>query len=295
MLYLPGELPDEHNSLLNLHKELTSAHSRIVKEIKVQTNSGIKHFEIIVQPVFSGRGKLIGRLYRLTDLSRERQLRQMLADQNSQLESANQSLTKRAQLAAEIKRMTIRNQLARELHDQLGHTIIMTISALEKIEKLPDDSQRWIELENLSAHLADLLQKSGNEDGSAVDENQTISRIFENLKHENQNSGITLITDIQGNTTAIPVKHYHDILQICREAITNAVKHGNASQINVFLKIGDNQYDLIIVDNGDGDPDYSTGFGLSGMKKRVQSMDGNIRIQSDTGGFAIFIKIPISK
>jgi PAS domain S-box-containing protein len=294
LLYLPGDLTSEHNSLISINKELTTALTKIDREIKIQTNSGLKHFEVIVQPIY-GRKKLIGRLYRLTDLSREKQLRQMLSDQNKQLESANQSLTKRAQLASDIKRMTIRNQLARELHDQLGHTIIMTISALEKIERMPDDDNRWLELENLRDHLIDLLQRTSDEDNAAIDENQNVSRIFETLKQENQKSGLVLVTDIQGNATIIPAHHNHDILQICREAITNAVKHGKAGQVNIFLKIADSHYDLIIVDDGNGNPDYSTGFGLTGMQKRVQTLKGNIKIQSDSGGFAIFIKIPLIK
>ena len=260
ILYLPHELPDQHNSLLNIKKELTTAQSILVREIKIQTSSGIKHFEVIVQPVFSDRKKLLGRLYRLTDLSRERQLRQLLAEQNSQLETANQSLTKRAQLASDIKRMTIRNQLARELHDQLGHTIIMTISALEKIEKMADEESRWNELRNLQSHLEDLLQKSNEEEANSADDNQNIGRIFEILKQENKRSSLVLVTDLQGSAALIPANHNHELLQICREAITNAVKHGNANQVNIFLKISDSHYDLIIVDDGEGNPGYSNGF-----------------------------------
>ena len=93
----------------------------------------------------------------------------------------------------------------------------------------------------------------------------------------------------------IPDTHIHDLQQICREAATNSVKHGHADQLDYFLQITDTSYDLVIVDNGRSISEYSKGFGLTNMESRVENLGGHIRFQNDSGGFAIFIKIPLSK
>lgn len=294
LLYMPYESSDEHQALLNMQKRLMTAVDPLTVEIKIQTDTGLRLYEVMMLPLLTPRKHLIGRLYRLTDLTREHQLRQLLSEQNKQLEVANQSLERRTKLTADIKRMSIRNQLARELHDQLGHTIIMALSALEQIDQLSDEDERWNELDLLREHLSLQLQRAvpaDPEDTSRFVD--SVNRMFESLKKESEKAGVRLSIDVQGKSSLIPAEHTHDLLQICREAITNSVKHGNSKLVSIFLKASDTEYDLAILDDGGGSMEYSDGFGLNSIRSRVGDLNGSTRFQSDTGGFAIFIRIPI--
>lgn len=292
---------ENENELSNLtaYTDLIESENEIVREIELNTLTGRRYFEVMVKPFFTGRNKLRGRLIRLTELSRERQLRQLLADQNKQLAAANYSLSKRTRIAADLKRMTVRNQLARELHDQLGHTIIMALSSIDRIDK--DNLDRWDQLDELMKNVSELLQRSLPEKNSQYDEVQIqnkifgISAILSELKQDAVQAGIQVEFDIQGPADEVPADHLHDLSQIFRETMTNAVKHGKADKIDYFMMINDNGYDVIIADNGTAEAKFEKGFGLKSIEKRVESLGGTVRFQNENSGFAVFVKIPLNK
>jgi signal transduction histidine kinase len=294
---------EKDNDLSNLtaYSDLIDAEIEIVKEIELNTLTGRRYFEVMVKPFYTGRSKLRGRLIRLTELSRERQLRQLLADQNKQLAAANYSLSKRTRIAADLKRMTVRNQLARELHDQLGHTIIMALSSIDRIEKEKDNEDKWTQLEELMKSVSELLQRSlpeKNGTNGALELKDRIfgvSAILTELQQDSNKAGIRVEFDIQGPAEDVPADHLHDLSQIFRETMTNAVKHGKADKIDYFMMISESGYDVIIADNGNSPEDFQKGFGLTSIEKRVEGLGGTVRFQNENSGFAVFIKIPLSK
>ena len=81
----------------------------------------------------------------------------------------------------------------------------------------------------------------------------------------------------------------HTLLRIIRELAANAVRHGKATEIKVAGSIEDNVLKFSVRDNGCGfDPDACPGvldghFGLQGVRERVASFEGNIRIESTPG------------
>lgn len=292
---------EKENELANLttYTDLIDAESEIVREIELNTLTGRRYFEVMVKPFYTGRNKLRGRLIRLTELSRERQLRQLLADQNKQLAAANYSLSKRTRIAADLKRMTVRNQLARELHDQLGHTIIMALSSIDRIDREKDNVDRWEQLDELMKNVSELLQRSLPEKNGQYDAFELKDRIFgisailSELKQDSVQAGIQVEFDIQGPADDVPADHLHDLSQIFRETMTNAVKHGKADKIDYFMMINDSGYDVIIADNGTAEAEFEKGFGLKSIEKRVESLGGTVRFQNEKSGFAVFIKVPL--
>jgi signal transduction histidine kinase/ligand-binding sensor domain-containing protein len=80
-----------------------------------------------------------------------------------------------------------------------------------------------------------------------------------------------------------------NLLRICEEAITNTVKHANASTVQVKLEFGRNEVSLHIRDNGCGfDPQgpersKSGHFGLVGIQERVESLAGKVSLSSHPG------------
>ena len=81
----------------------------------------------------------------------------------------------------------------------------------------------------------------------------------------------------------------HTLLRIIRELAANAVRHGHATEIKVAGSIEDNILKFSVRDNGCGfDPDACPGvldghFGLQGVRERVASFEGSIRIESAPG------------
>lgn len=84
--------------------------------------------------------------------------------------------------------------------------------------------------------------------------------------------------------------------RLLQESLQNAIKHANATLIQVKLEISDKNLAMSIKDNGDGfDPKErsESSFGIIGMKERVEMFDGELKIDSAKGkGTRIYIHVP---
>jgi signal transduction histidine kinase len=80
------------------------------------------------------------------------------------------------------------------------------------------------------------------------------------------------------------------------EALTNASKHANAMRVWVSLRVEDNMLLLTIRDDGVGGADANRGSGLTGLRDRIESLGGQIKIESPSGGGTLIeVEIPIGR
>jgi signal transduction histidine kinase len=94
------------------------------------------------------------------------------------------------------------------------------------------------------------------------------------------------------------------LFRITQEALTNVVRHAGASRVHVTLTVSDNAALLIVRDNGRGFQEPVTtwadaeqeGFGLRGMRERVATLGGDMRVESEPGrGTAIKVTVPLPR
>ncbi len=104
----------------------------------------------------------------------------------------------------------------------------------------------------------------------------------------------------QKGETEIPQLIGDNVLRIGQEAITNALKHANASVLRIDLTTTSEQILLVVSDDGSGftpttAADGITGhFGLMGMRERTERIGGKLDITSQPGeGTAIRIEVPL--
>jgi signal transduction histidine kinase len=71
---------------------------------------------------------------------------------------------------------------------------------------------------------------------------------------------------------------------VVSEALTNVVKHARASQVQVQLTHEGALLRVRVVDDGIGGADPARGTGLTGLRQRVASVDGQLTIESPVGG-----------
>ena len=84
----------------------------------------------------------------------------------------------------------------------------------------------------------------------------------------------------------------HHLLRIGLEALTNAIKHSGATQVDVELRFDEGAVRLLVSDNGAGfaDPGLTEPvghFGLRGIRERVDKIGGVLRLENSTNGGAI--------
>jgi len=88
------------------------------------------------------------------------------------------------------------------------------------------------------------------------------------------------------------------VYRLVQEALTNAVKHANASHVTLSVQEGDSEIRIAIRDDGDGfDQSTSTsGRGLTGMRERIELLGGEIEVSSQPGeGTDISARVPLQK
>ena len=81
------------------------------------------------------------------------------------------------------------------------------------------------------------------------------------------------------------------IFRIIQETMTNALRHGHASHIEIHLFDEDEKYMIIMQDNGSGCKEIHYGYGLKQMHERVAILNGTIHFYSEEG-FRTVVEIP---
>lgn len=84
------------------------------------------------------------------------------------------------------------------------------------------------------------------------------------------------------------------VYRLVQECLTNVTRHAEATQVTVNLKIK-NQLDISVNDNGKGfDANNLTGFGLLGMRERVEGLGGTLVFDTNqTAGTRVLARLPL--
>jgi signal transduction histidine kinase len=89
---------------------------------------------------------------------------------------------------------------------------------------------------------------------------------------------------------AIEVGAYY----VVSEALTNAVKHAEASAVDVRIEAVDGVLRVSVQDDGVGGAQFGQGSGLVGLKDRVEALGGRIAVSSEPGaGTALNVELPL--
>jgi len=102
---------------------------------------------------------------------------------------------------------------------------------------------------------------------------------------------------VVGQERVMPAQWEEDLLRIAQEALTNTIKHGQARNFRITLRFSQEDIELQLADDGRGfdvDAEHD-GFGLMGMKERVERMKGGFAIRSKPGfgtEIGVILRIP---
>lgn len=83
---------------------------------------------------------------------------------------------------------------------------------------------------------------------------------------------------------------------VCAEALANAARHANASQIRIAATVADGAIEAIVQDDGAGGADPAAGTGLRGLRDRVEALGGTLLVDSGPDmGTRLTATIPVSR
>lgn len=209
-------------------------------------------------------------------------------------------------VAAKISKYKIeewlRLKIARDLHDEMGSTLtsinIISKMALEQsggqlsdhLRKIKDHSSRMMD------SMSDIVWAINPANDSF---GKTVLRMKEFAAEILEPVGIIFyfndhdcLSNIQLN-----IEKRKELYMLFKEAITNAAKYSNASEVDILFRLEGNILHMTIVDNGIGfDPEkVQAGNGLGNMRNRAAQMQGEIQIESIPGtGTSIQVKLPLT-
>lgn len=241
---------------------------------------------------------------------RQRDALAQLHEANVKLEAAlEENAGLHAQLVVQAREAGVqdeRQRIAREIHDTLAQSLAGILTQLEAADQSlaePVLSRRHL------ANAIDLTRDSLGEARRTVQAVRPLDLVDARLP-EAINAVVTRWSDANHveatlTITGHPCLLHADIevalLRAAQEALANVAKHAEATRVGLTLSYMEDLVTLDIRDDGIGfDPEAvrdhrndAGGFGLTGMRQRIQRLTGLLEIESDVdGGTAISVSLP---
>lgn len=203
-----------------------------------------------------------------------------------------------------MKRHSMRNKIAQDLHDSMGSTL-SSISVYSQVAKIYQTQTRSSELSEVLEKISETstgmildmndivwsLQPANDDIEKIINRMESFARplcVASNIKFDLQYpsaiTGINLPMDIRQN-----------IYFIFKEAINNSVKYSKTNTIQVNIEIKNGQISMLIKDNGVGfnkPQNITGGNGLKNMQLRTEEMKGIWHLNIHNG-VEINVTIPI--
>ncbi|HEY4349074.1 MAG TPA: sensor histidine kinase [Gaiellaceae bacterium] len=197
-----------------------------------------------------------------------------------------------------------RSRLARDLHDIVSHNLSVVVaqaggaraqgpgatdSALEKIER--SSREALVEMRRLLGVLRE------RDDDSPVSPQPGIRQIAA-LATTMQAAGLSVELDAPSDHGCLSPALELSVYRIVQEALTNTLRHANATQAVVRIHREHDAVTVEVLDNGTGISNgdgASMGHGLVGMRERVDHFGGVLRAAPrPEGGFAVRATLPVT-
>ena len=202
-----------------------------------------------------------------------------------------------------------RSRIARELHDVVSHAISVTVlqargarrtlevdpaaarAALDAIEQT--NTAALGDMRRLLAVLRDT--EPDGRDGDAHAPQPSLAHL-DSLVAQVRGSGVPVDVEVSGDDRDVPPGVDLSAYRIVQEALTNVLKHAEASPTRIRLDYGEDALTVTVVDAGNptsGAARDQVGHGLIGIRERVAVVGGDVEAGPDGhGGFRVRARLP---
>jgi signal transduction histidine kinase/ligand-binding sensor domain-containing protein len=188
------------------------------------------------------------------------------------------------QMREQHKLQLERERIARELHDNVGSQLTYLINKIEDEEAVLKNKEEAVKLGSFAREaMRELRETIWALDKKQILPEELGNKVRQLLRLYNGN-GHTIELEWKYNSKEQPLNSLEalNIYRIIQEAVNNAAKYSEASEIRVRGIFSGNAISVSISDNGKGfQPNQSDkGYGLQNMQKRADEMNGNLQIRS---------------
>lgn len=233
-----------------------------------------------------------------------RMLRQQVARRTRELQSAMRQLDKETSTAAVLAE---RDRLAGEIHDSLEQglsAIMLQLDAANRQADLSPEARKFISMaRNMAEFSRAEVQHAVWDLQSPLLAKADLGTALKHVASQISSGAPEVSVEIVGSSRPLPSSQEHHLLRIAQEAITNAVKHAQARNIQVTLDYSGPGFKLSIADDGVGfvpgairAGEQREHFGLHGIRARARKIDAQLDVASQIGkGTVITVQMSLNQ
>lgn len=240
--------------------------------------------------LFAGLSYLMKRRTVLLDKTRSEYiaLRDSTKEFSLLLEGKNKELMEKQDYEINLATLNERNRIARDIHDSVGHTLSNAILQTGAMMATCNDKALKERLKILKDTLVTGMDSVRSSVHGLYEESVDLHAEMRRLCDTFDFCEISLDYDMDSSPEK---KVKYTMLSVVREALSNIIRHSDATQARVTLREHPALYQLIIKDNGMKKEAAGDGIGLKNITQRVESAGGLVNIGYE-GGFVVFVSIP---
>jgi PAS domain S-box-containing protein len=194
-----------------------------------------------------------------------------------------------------------RHYIARELHDDAGQALASLMVGLRLLERDGADRPAVIarshELKNIADGILENLHRLAMDlRPASLDHLGLVAALRQHTETISDQHAIAVQFEVTGEIERISGDMETAVYRIVQEALTNIIRHAQATRIDVLLKRRDSSLIVIVEDNGIGfDPkvQHTGRLGMVGMQERATMLGGTLTVESLPGsGTTVFLEVP---
>jgi len=221
-----------------------------------------------------------------------------------ELETAKREVERARQRDAEVATLRERERLARELHDNLGHSLVTLTVQLEAIQRLytvdpPRASALVDELKSLTRSSMEELRRSlENLRSPGLGERKLSEALRTFVDELGSRTRLAIELRVPPETDQLQPVVAEALWRVAQETLTNAAKHARARHATVTLTLEPKGIAFRVRDDGVGlpaDAERRPGhFGLRGLRERVEGLGGTLTLGGEANqGAVVEARLPI--
>ena len=182
-------------------------------------------------------------------------------------------------------------EVARNLHDEIGHLVTLVIVNLNRLIKMEKEGASYPLLretqqltKQLMSEIRQVVLQLRSDD--SVDLREAVDIFSKGIIKP------VIVVEFQGFDGLCSARIGEVIFRTCQESVTNVMRHSSAEFIAIVIQKSDSHYQVEIKDNGRLCSNWNFGNGLKGLQERAEKLLGSFSAYSDNYGFNISLRLP---
>lgn len=239
-------------------------------------------------------------LFLMIYIANEVQENERMTQELIMVHQVNHELENYAAVSEKIAEDKERKRLAREIHDTLGHALTGIAAGVDSciamIDINPEATKKQLMVISkvVRQGIVDVRNSLNKLRPGALEQHGFKGAIENMIEEFTSVSDLTISLDYRLDKVDFENTKEDILFRVIQESVTNAVRHGDATHIDISLYIEDNSLYLKIQDNGQGCEEIHYGFGLKQMKERLGMINGKVAYDGHHG-FLTIVTIPLQE